>query len=233
MKRSKRYLECLKLVDKNKLYSLKEAIEVLKKMPKTKFDETVEVSCKLNVDPRKSEQMVRGSCIFPHGTGKKIRVLVFCKGDKEKEALEAGADYAGLEEYIKKIQEGWLEFDYCVATPDCMPQVGKLGRILGPRGLMPSSKTGTVTQNIAFAVKQAKQGKVDFKMDKFGCVHIGIGKISFDEDKLYENAKAFLEALLASKPAEVKGNLIKSCYMSKTMSPALKIDWQNEVSKVS
>ncbi len=229
MRRSKRYLECLKLIDKNKIYSLKEAVEILKKMPGAKFDETVEISCKLNVDPRKSEQMVRGSCIFPHGTGKKVRVLVFCKGDKEKKALEAGADYVGLEEYVKKIQEGWLEFDYCIATPQVMPQVGKLGKILGPRGLMPSAKTGTVTQNIEFAVKQAKQGKVDFKMDKFGCVHIGIGKISFDKDKLYENAKVFLKALLVSKPAEVKGNLIKSCHICKAMSPALKIDWQNEV----
>jgi len=232
-KHSKRFLEAKKLVDSGKVYELKEAIEILKQMPSAKFDETVEVSCKLNVDPRKSDQMVRGSCVLPHGTGKKIKVLVFCKSDKAKEAIDAGADYAGLEEYIKKIQEGWLDFQYCIASPDVMRDVGKLGKILGPRGLMPSPKTGTVTPNIASAVKQAKQGKVNFKMDKFGVVHVGVGKISFPQQHLEENIRAFLEALIASKPQTAKGVFINSCYICKTMSPSLKINWQNELRQKS
>ncbi len=233
MRHSRRYSQALELLDREKTYSLKEAVQALKNVPKSKFDETVEISCKLGVDPRKSDQMVRGSVVLPHGTGREVKVLVFCKGEKEREAREAGADFVGLEEYIKKIEGGWFDFDCCIASPDVMREIGKLGRILGPRGLMPSGKTGTVTQNIAFAVKQAKQGKVDFKMDKFGVVHCGVGKISFPEDGIVDNARAFLEALLNSKPPTVKGELIKSCYICTTMSPSLKVDWKNEVGKTS
>jgi large subunit ribosomal protein L1 len=224
MKRSKRYLEATKLVDKNKIYSAEEAIEILKKLPHVKFDETVEFSCKLNVDPRQSDQMVRGSAFLPNGTGKKVRVLVFCEPEKEKEAKEAGADFVGGQELIDKIsKEGWLEFDCCISTPSMMKLVSRLGKILGPRGLMPSTKTGTVTENIAAAVKEIKKGKVDFRMDKFGCIHAGLGKISFSKEALLENLNAFLEALKGCRPQAVKGEFIKSGYLSTTMSPSLRI----------
>jgi len=224
MKRSKRYQEAVKLVDKNKVYTIEEALEVLKKMPHPKFDETVEISCKLNVDPRKSDQMVRGSVSLPHGTGKKVKVLVFCEPEKEKEAKEAGADFVGGQDLIDKIQkENWLDFDYCISTPTMMRFVSKLGRILGPRGLMPSPKTGTVTNNLAQAIKEAKQGKVDFRMDKTGCIHAGVGKISFPLEHLKENIKVFLDTLNSLRPQAVKGEFIKSIYLSLTMSPALKI----------
>ena len=224
MKRSKRYQEAVKLVDKSKVYTIEEALEVLKKMPHPKFDETVEISCKLNVDPRKSDQMVRGSVSLPHGTGKKVKVLVFCEPEKEKEAKEAGADFVGGQDLIDKIQkENWLDFDYCISTPTMMRFVSKLGRILGPRGLMPSPKTGTVTNNLAQAIKEAKQGKVDFRMDKTGCIHAGVGKISFPLEHLKENIKVFLDTLNSLRPQAVKGEFIKSIYLSLTMSPALKI----------
>jgi len=224
MKRSKRYQEAVKLVDKSKIYTIEEALEVLKRIPHPKFDETVEISCKLNVDPRKSDQMVRGSVSLPYGTGKKVKVLVFCEPEKEKEAKEAGADFVGGQDLIDKIQkENWLDFDYCISTLVMMKLVSRLGRILGPRGLMPSPKTGTVTNNLAQAIKEAKQGKVDFRMDKTGCIHAGVGKISFPLEHLKENIKVFLDTLNNLRPQAVKGEFIKATYLSLTMSPALKI----------
>jgi large subunit ribosomal protein L1 len=225
MKPSKRYLASLELVDKDKVYSKEEAVDVLKMMQHTKFDPTLEFSCKLNVDPKQSDQIVRGSVVLPHGRGKKVKVTVFCEGEKEQEAREAGADYVGGEELINKVlKEGWLDFDYCISTPSMMRVVSKLGRILGPRGMMPSPKTGTVTEKITAAVKEIKQGKVDFRMDKFGCIHAGLGKISFSKEALLENLQVFLNALRASRPAAVKGEFIKSCWLSTTMSPSLKIE---------
>lgn len=223
-RRSKRYKEALKFVEKNKLYSIEEAVEILKKMPRTKFDETVEVSCKLNVDTQKTDQTVRGSVVLPAGVGKTIKVLVFCDPEKEKEAKEAGADIIGTQELVDEIAKtGKINFDYCISTPSMMKFVSKLGKILGPRGLMPSPKTGTVTDNIAYAVKEAKKGKIDFRMDKFGTVAAGVGKISFSKESLVANIKAFIEALMNSKPASVKGDFIRSIFVSTTMSPALMI----------
>lgn len=224
-RRGKRYLEARKLFDKIKIYPLEEAIEVLKEFPHPKFDETVEIACKLNLDPRKSDQMVRGSVALPYGTGRKIKVLVFCEPEKEKEAKDSGADYVGGQDLADKIvKENWLDFDYCISTPQMMKIVSKLGRILGPRGLMPSPKTGTVTDNLSFAIKEAKRGKIDFRLDKTGCIHAGIGKISFSKEALIENIKAFWGALLAARPAVVKGEFIKSIYLSLTMSPGIKIE---------
>lgn len=224
MKKSKRYSEAVKLADADKGYSIEEAVEVLGNMPRAKFDETLDLSCKLDVDPRQSDQMVRGAVVLPHGTGKKIRVLVFCDHDKEAEAKEAGADYIGSQELADKIaKEGWLDFDYCIATPAMMKVVSKLGRVLGPRGLMPSPKTGTVTDNVAYAIKEAKRGKIDFRMDKFGCIHVGLGKLSFSKEALVENVKSFMDALIAARPSAVKGELIKNVYLSTTMSPSVRI----------
>jgi large subunit ribosomal protein L1 len=224
MKKSKRYCKAQELVDLDKTYTVQEAVSILKSMPAAKFDETIEVSGKLGADPKQSDQMVRGSVVLPHGTGKQVKVLVFCESDKEEDARNAGADHIGSEEIINKIlKEGWLGFDCCISTPAMMRSVSKLGKFLGPRGLMPSPKTGTVTENISFAVQEAKRGKIDFRMDKFGCIHVGIGKLSFDATKLTENMQAFIEALLASKPNAIKGDFVKSLYISATMSPALKV----------
>ncbi len=227
-KRGKKYLEALKLVDRNRKYSLKEALELVKKMSEVaqrNFDETVELAVRLGVDPRHADQMVRGAVTLPHGTGKEVRVLVFAKGEKAKEAEEAGADYVGAEELVQKIQkEGWLEFDKAVATPDMMPLVGRLGRILGPRGLMPNPKAGTVTMDVAKAVQELKKGKIEFRVDKAGNVHVPIGKVSFDVEKLYENAKAVLEALWRAKPAAAKGQYFRSITVSSTMGPGVKVD---------
>jgi len=221
---SKKYKEALKLYDQEKNYSIAEAVEVLKSMPKTKFDETLEISGKLGVDPKQSDQMVRGSVVLPHGTGKDVRVLVFCDPEKESEAKESGADHVGSEDTINKIlNDGWVEFDCCIASPSMMRLVSKLGKFLGPRGLMPSPKTGTVTENIAYAIKEAKRGKIDFRLDKFGCIHAGIGKISFDASALIENVKAFVEALTAARPQAVKGDFIGTLYLSKAMGPSVKI----------
>ncbi len=223
-KQSKRFNEAQKLVDKNKTYDLSEAVQILKDLPHTKFDETLEFSTKLNVDPKQSDQMVRSSVVLPHGTGKKVKVLVFCEADKEAQAKEAGADHVGSDELADKIiKEGWLDFDCCVATPAMMRIVGKLGKVLGPRGLMPSPKTGTVTDNVAHAVSEAKRGKVDFRMDKLGCISIGLGKISFSKEALIENIKKFIEALNAAKAPSVKGELFTKYYLSTTMSPSLRI----------
>ncbi len=224
MSPSKRYLEATKTVDDKKSYSLQEAVNLLKSMPKTKFDETVEVSGKLGADPKQSDQMVRGSVVLPNGVGKEIKVLVFCEPEKENDARTAGADYIGSEETINKIlKEGWLEFDCCISTPSMMRTVSKLGKFLGPRGLMPSPKTGTVTDNIAHAVGEAKRGKIDFRMDKFSCIHLGVGKISFEEKALVENISAFLNALQACRPSSIKSDYIKSIYLSTTMSPSVRV----------
>lgn len=224
-KRSKRYREVLAKVDRTKKYTFEEAVKLALETATAKFDETVEVAVKLGVDPRHADQMVRGSVVLPHGTGKSVRVLVFAKGEKAKEALEAGADYVGDEDLIKKIQEEeWLEFDKVIATPDLMPAVGKLGKILGPRGLMPSTKTGTVTFDVGKAVREVKAGKVDFKVDRGAVVHVPVGKVSFGERKILENMAAFFEALLKAKPSGVKGQYIKSIAISTTMGPGIKVD---------
>ncbi len=228
-KRGKKYLEAKKLVDPNRRYTLREALELVKKMcevAKRNFDETVELAVRLGVDPRHADQMVRGSVVLPHGTGKPVRVLVFAKGDnKAKEALEAGADYVGAEDLVEKIQkEGWLDFDKAVATPDMMGIVGRLGKILGPRGLMPNPKAGTVTMDVAKAVKDLKKGMIEFRVDKAGNIHVPIGKQSFTVDALYENAKAVIDALLRAKPATSKGQYIRGVAVSSTMGPGVKVD---------
>ena len=223
MSPSKRYLQAEKLAEKDKAYSVSDAVEALKSMPHVKFDETVEISGKLGVDPKQSDQMVRGSVVLPHGTGKEVKVLVFCESEKEKAAKEAGADYIGSEETIDKIlKQGWTDFDCCIATPSMMRLVSKLGKFLGPRGLMPSPKTGTVTENVSHAVGEAKRGKIDFRLDKFACIHIGVGKISFTKEALVENINSFIEALNAAKPAAAKGDFVKDLYLSTTMSPSIK-----------
>jgi len=211
-------------LDLLKEYSLEEAIDILKENSYTKFDETVEMAINLGVDPRKSDQVVRGSVVLPNGTGKKVRVLVFAKGEKEKEARDAGADYVGAEDLVEKIQQGWLEFDRAIATPDMMSQVGKLGKILGPRGLMPNPKLGTVTFDIARAVKEAKAGKIEYRTDKAGVVHVPLGKVSFERDKIVENAIAVLKSVIKAKPPTSKGKYIKKVALSSTMGPGLKID---------
>ncbi|PMP67768.1 MAG: 50S ribosomal protein L1 [Thermodesulfobacterium geofontis] len=223
-RRGKKYKEALAKVDRTKRYTFEEAVKLALDTSYAKFDETVEVAVNLGVDPRHADQMVRGSVVLPHGTGKPVRVLVFAKGEKAKEAMEAGADYVGDEDLIKKIQDGWLEFDKVVATPDMMAQVGKLGKILGPRGLMPSTKTGTVTFDIAKAVKDIKAGKVDFKVDRAGVVHAPVGKVSFGEKKILENLAAFFEALLKVKPPAAKGQYIRGVAISTTMGPGIKVD---------
>ncbi|MGE5238206.1 MAG: 50S ribosomal protein L1 [Chloroflexota bacterium] len=211
-------------VDRTKEHSLEEAAELLKEHAFAKFDETVDMAINLGVDPRKSDQMVRGTVVLPYGTGKSVRVLVFAKGEKEKEATDAGADYVGAEDLVEKIQQGWLEFDKAVATPDMMGTVGKLGKILGPRGLMPNPKLGTVTFDIAKAVKEIKAGKVEYKVEKAGIVHVPVGKISFDREKIVENSLAVLKSVVRAKPASSKGKYIKKITLSSTMGPGLKID---------
>jgi len=229
-KRGKKYLNALKLVDKNKLYSIDEAVEKLKEMEKVlqrKFDETVEVIFNLGVDPRYPEQMVRGSVVLPHGLGKELKVLVIAQGEKLKEAEEAGADYVGGEDIINKIlNEGWLDFDVVIATPDMMPKVARLGRILGPRGLMPNPKVGTVTQDVKKAVQEAKKGRVEFKVDKSGNLHVPVGKISFDNQKLIDNTMEVIETVQKLRPSGLKGQYIKNIVLKTTMSPSVKLDVQ-------
>ena len=220
----KKYNTAIKNIDITKQYKLEEAIEIVRKSAYTKFDETVDLAVNLGVDPKKSDQMVRGTVILPHGIGKKVRVLAFVKGEKAKEAADAGADYVGAEDFIEKINGGWLEFDKAVATPDLMGMVSKLGKILGPRGLMPNPKTGTVTFDIGKAVKEIKAGKVDYKTEKAGIVHVPIGKVSFDSQKLYENAKTVLDAIVRAKPASSKGKYLKKLSVSSTMGTGVSVD---------
>jgi large subunit ribosomal protein L1 len=213
------------LYDKTKVYGLKEAIATLKKVPKLKMDETVEVAAKLTVDPKQSQNVaIRGTVALPHGTGKTVRVAVFCKGEEEKKAKAAGADFIGAEELIAKVQGGWVDFDVAVATPDMMKDMAKLGKILGPRGLMPNPKSGTVTQDTAKTIKEVKAGKIEFKMDKQAGVHAPVGKISFKEDALYENAKLLIDAIMNTNPSGLKGHHVKTMYISTTMGPGLKLD---------
>lgn len=227
-KQSKRYRKAEEAVDPNKLYSLEEAMSEIIKAPRAKFDETVDIAINLGVDPKHADQMVRGAIVLPNGVGRETRVLVFAKGDKEKEALDAGADHVGGDELAKKIQdEGWFEFDRVIATPDMMGVVGRLGRVLGPRGLMPNPKLGTVTPNVGDAVRDQKAGKVEYRVDKAGIVHCGIGKVSFDSDKLYENASALIDVILKAKPASTKGTYMKKIAVSSTMGPGFKVDPQS------
>lgn len=225
---SKRIREIAKSLDVQKTYSVKDAIDILKKCPTVKFDQTVEVSLKLGVDPRRSDQGVRGTVSLPNGTGKTMKILVFAKGDKVKEALAAGADYAGHDELFEKINGGWTDFDAVIATPDMMRDVGKLGKVLGPRGLMPTPKAGTVTTDIAKAVQELKGGKIEFKLDRHGVINNGVGKLSFDADKLVQNIQAFLTAIQRAKPASAKGHYMKSLVISSTMGPGLKIDLREQ-----
>ena len=225
---SKRIREIAKKLDVQKTYSVKEAIDILKSCPSVKFDQTVEVSLKLGVDPRRSDQGVRGTVSLPNGTGKTMKILVFAKGDKVKEALAAGADYAGHEELFEKVNGGWTDFDAVIATPDMMRDVGKLGKVLGPRGLMPTPKAGTVTTDIAKAVNELKAGKIEFKIDRHGVVNNGVGKLSFDEEKLIQNIQALLTAVQRAKPASAKGQYMKSLVISSTMGPGLKIDLREQ-----
>ncbi len=212
------------LIDREKLYTLTEASALVKEITRTKFDASVDLDVRLGIDPRKSNQMVRGVVSLPHGTGKQTRVLVLCTPDKEAEAKEAGADHVGLDEFIEKIKAGWTDVDVIITMPSVMGKVGQLGRILGPRGLMPNPKSGTVTMEIGKAVKEVKQGKIDFKVDKTGIIHTSIGKVSFEPQQIVENAREFINVVNKLKPAAAKGTYIKSVYLSSTMSPGIKID---------
>ncbi len=224
---SKRYAQALKLVDRSKAYPLNEAVAVLKQMPGAKFDETVELSASLGIDPKRTDQVIRGIVVLPHGTGKTLRVLVFCKGEKELAAKQAGADYVGTTDLIEKIQGGWMDFDVAIATPDLMRDVSRLGKTLGPRGLMPSPKAGTVTDDVATAVTQVKKGKVEFKMDKLANLHVVVGKRSFEPAQLVENATALLAAVARAKPTAVKGQFVRRVSLSSTMSPGVMVDVQS------
>jgi large subunit ribosomal protein L1 len=223
-KKGKAFLEQKNKVEPGKRYALKEAVELILSTARVKFDETVDAAIRLGVNPRHADQMVRGSVVLPNGLGKDVRVLVFAKGDKEKEALDAGADYTGSDDLIEKIKGGWLEFDRVIATPDMMGSVGKLGKILGPRGLMPNPKVGTVTFNVGSAVNEMKAGKVEFRVERAGIVHSPVGKVSFGVDKLYENILALLETIIKIKPASSKGTYLRSISLSTTMGPGVKID---------
>ena len=223
-RRTKSYNTALAKVDRAQRYPLEDGLRLLHQTARAKFDETVEIAARLGVDPRQADQNVRGTVVLPHGMGKAVRVVAFAKGEKEKEAEEAGADFVGADELIKKITEGWLEFDNAVATPDMMGAVGKIGKILGPRGLMPNPKTGTVTVDIGKAIKEIKAGKLEFRVDKAGIVHVPVGKVSFGADKLVDNARAVLAAILRAKPASAKGNYVQGVTLSTTMGPGIKLD---------
>ncbi|WP_066301581.1 50S ribosomal protein L1 [Bacillus sp. FJAT-29937] len=223
-KKGKKFLEAAKLVDRMKAYPIEEAIDLAKKTNFTKFDATVEVAFRLGIDPKKADQNIRGAVVLPNGTGKTQRVLVFAKGEKAKEAEAAGADYVGDAEYINKISQGWFEFDVIVATPDMMGEVGKLGRVLGPKGLMPNPKTGTVTFDVEKAVNEIKAGKVEYRTDKAGNIHVPIGKVSFENDKLIENFNTIFETMLKVKPSAAKGTYMKNVSVTSTMGPGVKVD---------
>ena len=225
--RGKKYLEAKSKGDRNKRYDLEEGVKLLVEASYAKFDEGVDLAIRLGVDPKKSDQMVRGTAVLPHGTGKKVRVLVFAKGQKEKEAQDAGADMVGADDLIEKISKGWLEFDKAIATPDMMGSVSKLGKILGPRGLMPNPKVGTVTFDLERAIREIKAGKVEFKVEKAGIIHLPVGKVSFGFDRLLENVKTLLEVILRAKPPTSKGVYLRSIALSTTMGPGIKIDPMN------
>ncbi len=224
LKRGKGFLEAKKKIESGKRHTLKEAVNLIVATSRTKFDETVDAAIRLGVNPAHADQMVRGSVVLPHGLGKSVRVLVFAKGEKEKEAIDAGADVVGTDDIIEKIKNGWLEFDRVVATPDMMGSVGKLGKILGPRGLMPNPKVGTVTFDVAKAVNELKAGKVEFRVEKAGIVHSPVGKVSFGAEKLLENVSALIETIIKLKPASSKGTYLKSISISTTMGPGIKVD---------
>lgn len=231
-RRGKKYKEAIAKIDRLKFYDLEEAIELAKKTAYAKFDETVDAAIKLGVDPRHADQMVRGSVTLPHGTGKQIKVLVFAKGDKAKEAQEAGADYVGDSDLVSKIQGGWFDFDKVVATPDMMAEVGKLGKVLGPRGLMPNPKVGTVTNDVKKVVTDLKAGMIQYRVDKAGIVHAPVGKKSFETKKLAENFMVLLESLVKAKPASAKGQYVKSITISTTMGPGVKVDQQKAIALI-
>lgn len=223
-RRGKSYRAALAKIDRNQRYPLEAGFRLVHETARAKFDETVEMAVRLGVDPRQADQNVRGTVVLPHGIGKPVRVLAFAKGEKEREAQEAGADYVGAEDLIKKISEGWLEFDKAVATPDMMGAVGRIGKILGPRGLMPNPKTGTLSMEIGKAVKEIKAGKLEFRVDKAGIIHVPVGKVGFGAEKLSDNARAVLGAILRAKPASAKGNYVQGVTLSTTMGPGVKID---------
>jgi large subunit ribosomal protein L1 len=223
MEKTKRNKEISKSFDKDKEYSIEEAINILKENSKVKFVESLDCAIRLGVDPRHADQMVRGTVSLPHGTGKQVKVLVIAKGSKAQEALEAGADFAGFEEYLEKIKGGWADVDVIVATPDTMAELGKLGRILGPKGLMPNPKSGTVTMDVSKAVKEVKAGKIEFRVEKTGIVHTSLGKLNFDVDKLADNTRAFLNTIVKLKPSSAKGQYVKSLFLSSTMGAGIKI----------
>ena len=225
MKIGKRYQEASKLVDSSKLYEASEALETIEKMPKTKFDETVELHVRLGVDSKHADQQVRGTVVLPNGTGKSVKVLVFAKGDKAKEAEEAGADFVGAEELVPKIEkENWFDYDVIVATPDMMGVIGRLGKVLGPKGLMPNPKSGTVTMDVKKALNEIKSGKVEYRLDKTNIIHLGFGKVSFGAEKLAENYQVIMDAIIKAKPAAAKGQYVKSVAITTTMGPALRIN---------
>ena len=223
-RRGKSYRERAEKVDRSSRYSFDEAVALTVECARTKFDETVDIAVRLGVDPRHADQMIRGTVVLPNGTGKTVRVLVFAKGEKEKEAIDAGADYAGSDEYIEKIEKGWLEFDKTIATPDMMGTVSKLGRVLGPRGMMPNAKLGTVTFDVGKAVNDTKAGKIDFKVEKAGIVHAPVGKASFGKEKLLGNIAAFMDTIMRLKPPSSKGTYLKSIALSTSMGPGIKVD---------
>ena len=224
MKPGRKRKEAIEAVDRERFYAITEACELVKKASFAKFDETVDIAVRLGVDPKHADQMVRGATVLPHGIGKTVRVLVFAKGEKATEAQSAGADFVGADELVQKVQDGWLDFDTVVATPDMMGQVGRLGRVLGPRGLMPNPKVGTVTFDVTKAVQEVKAGKIEFRVEKAGIVHAPVGKRSFETEKLLGNAKALIDALLRAKPASAKGQYVRTITMSTTMGPGIKVD---------
>lgn len=232
MERGKKYKAAAENIDRMTFYSLDDAVPLLKKLGTAKFDETVELSANLGVDPRHADQQVRGTVVLPHGTGKEVKVLVLARGEKEKEAADAGADFVGADEFIPKLRDGWMDVDVIIATPDLMGGVGKLGRILGPKGLMPNPKSGTVTFEIGKAVKDVKAGKIEYRVDKGSNIHVPVGKMSFDEQKLLENVKVLVAELLRAKPSASKGRYLKSISLSPTMGPSVRLDTQQVINAV-
>ncbi|MEI7885200.1 MAG: 50S ribosomal protein L1 [Clostridia bacterium] len=230
-KHGKKYMDAVKDIDLAKLYDANEALELVKKLSTAKFDETIEAHVRLGVDPRHADQQVRGTVVLPHGTGKDVRVLVITKGDKEKVAIDAGADYVGAEDYLAKIEGGWLDFDVMIATPDMMAMVGRFGKLLGPRGLMPNPKTGTVTMDVEKAVREVKAGKIEYRLDKTAIIHVPLGKVSFEQEKINDNFKIFIEAVIKAKPAAAKGTYIKSLVVKSTMGPGIKMNPLKAVAK--